>query len=312
MADVRVRLPSPLDELTDDRLARAGIRLYLKRDDLISPAFPGNKWRKLSLNLDAARRAGHSALLTFGGAYSSHIRATAAAGPAFGFATIGVIRGEEHRPLNPSLREAAAAGMRLAYLDRATYRRKTDPDVIAALRDQFGDFYLLPEGGSNGLAARGCARIPAEIGVPFDVICCPCGTGGTLAGIAAGLRDGQQAIGFSALRGGGRFLPAAVEALQREAFSNLPATLTTAATQNTQDTQDTQDTEDNWEIDDRFHFGGFARRTAELDRFIAEFTARHGLTLEWVYVAKMMYGIYAQAGDGSFAPGTTVVAVITG
>ncbi len=330
MAHVRVRLPSPLDELTDDRLARAGIRLYLKRDDLINPAFPGNKWRKLSLNLDAARRAGHSALLTFGGAYSNHIRATAAAGQAFGFATIGVIRGEEHRPLNPSLREAAATGMRLAYLDRATYRRKTDPDVIAALQDQFGDFYLLPEGGSNGLAARGCARIPAEIGVPFDVICCPCGTGGTLAGIAGGLRDGQQAIGFSALRGGGRFLPAAVEALQREASSDPsaaaaspspasptplappapaplapapPATLTTAATQAPQG---------NWEIDDRFHFGGFARRTAELDRFIAEFTARHGLTLEWVYVAKMMYGIYAHAGDGSFAPGTTVVAVITG
>ena len=328
MADVRVRLPSPLDEVTDDRLARAGIRLYLKRDDLISPAFPGNKWRKLSLNLDAARRAGHSALLTFGGAYSNHIRATAATGPAFGFATIGVIRGEEHRPLNPSLREAAAAGMRLAYLDRATYRRKTDPDVIAALQDQFGHFYLLPEGGSNGLAVRGCARIPAEIGVPFDVICSPCGTGGTLAGIAAGLRDGQQAIGFSALRGGGRFLPAAVEALQREAFSGPaaaaaspapasptplappappapapPATLTTAAT---------RATERNWEIDDRFHFGGFARRTAELDRFIAEFAARHGLTLEWVYVAKMMYGIYAHAGDGSFAPGTTVVAVITG
>ncbi len=335
MTDVRVRLPSPLDEVTDDRLARAGIRLYLKRDDLISPAFPGNKWRKLSLNLDAARRAGHSALLTFGGAYSNHIRATAAAGQAFGFATIGVIRGEEHQPLNPSLREAAAAGMRLAYLDRATYRRKTDPDVIAALQDQFGDFYLLPEGGSNGLAARGCARIPAEIGVPFDVICCPCGTGGTLAGIAAGLRDGQQAIGFSALRGGGRFLPAAVEALQREAFSDPaaaaaspapasptplapsasappalappalapPVTLTPGAT---------QAAKGNWEIDDGFHFGGFARRTVELDRFIAEFTARHGLTLEWVYVAKMMYGIYAHAGDGSFAPGTTVVAVITG
>jgi 1-aminocyclopropane-1-carboxylate deaminase len=297
VADVRIRLPSPLDEVTDKQLASARIRLYLKRDDLISPAFPGNKWRKLSLNLDAARRAGHTALLTFGGAYSNHIRATAAAGQAFGFATIGVIRGEERRPLNPSLREAAAAGMRLAYLDRATYRRKTDPDVIAALHDQLGDFYLLPEGGSNGLAARGCARIPAEIGVPFDVICCPCGTGGTLAGIAAGLRDGQQAIGFSALRGGGRFLPAAVEAFQAEAFAGSP---------------DWPGPRDRWAIDDRFHFGGFARRTAELDRFIAEFTARHGLTLEWVYVAKMMYGIYARAGDGSFAPGTTVVAVITG
>lgn len=295
MADVPARLPSPLIEVTDGRLARAGVRLYLKRDDLISAAFPGNKWRKLSLNLEAARRTGHTALLTFGGAYSNHIRATAAAAGVLGFSTIGVIRGEEHRPLNPSLRDAVAAGMRLTYLDRAAYRRKTDPDVIAALRDRFGDFYLLPEGGSNGLAARGCARIPAEIAEPFDVICCPCGTGGTLAGIAAGLRDGQRAIGFSALRGGGAFLPAAVEALQREAFGVPPSA-----------------SPGQWAIDDRFHFGGFARRTAELDRFIAGFAARHGLTLEWVYVAKMMYGIYARAGDGSFAPGTTVVAVITG
>jgi 1-aminocyclopropane-1-carboxylate deaminase len=266
-----VALPSPLTELADDRLARAGIRLYLKRDDLINPDFPGNKWRKLSLNLAAARHAGCTALGTFGGAYSNHIRAVAAAGQRFGFATIGVIRGEEHQPLNPSLRAAAARGMRLTYMDRATY--------------------VLPEGGSNGLAARGCTRIPAEIGVPFDVICCPCGTGGTLAGVAAGLHGGQRALGFSALRGGGRFLPAAVTALQDEAFGGRAG---------------------QWEIDDRFHFGGFARRNAELDGFIADFADRHGLTLDWVYVAKMMYGIYARAGEGALAPGTTAVAVITG
>jgi 1-aminocyclopropane-1-carboxylate deaminase len=315
VADVPVRLPSPLTEVADDRLARAGIRLYLKRDDLISPAFPGNKWRKLSLNLEAAERAGHTALLTFGGAYSNHIRATAAAARVLGFSAIGVIRGEEHRPLNPSLRDAVAAGMRLTYLDRATYRRKTDPDLIAALRDRFGDFYLLPEGGSNGLAARGCARIPAEIAVPFDVICCPCGTGGTLAGIAAGLRDGQRAIGFSALRGGGAFLPAAVEALQQEAFAvppGSPAPPSSPALPGPQASPDPSASPGRWVIDDRFHFGGFARRTAELDRFIADFAAWHGLTLDWVYVAKMMYGIYARAGEGFFAPGTTVVAVITG
>ncbi len=195
-----VALPSPLTELADDRLARVGVRLYLKRDDLISPDFPGNKWRKLSLNLDAAGRAGCTALGTFGGAYSNHIRAVAAAGQRFGFATIGVIRGEEHLPLNPSLRAATARGMRLIYMDRATYRRKTEPAVIEALRDRLGDFYLLPEGGSNGLAARGCTRIPAEIGVPFDVICCACGTGGTLAGVAAGLHGGQRALAFPRCR----------------------------------------------------------------------------------------------------------------
>ncbi len=212
-----MRLPSPLQEVADDRLARAGVRLSLKRDDLISRELPGNKWRKLKYNLDAARRQGHDVLLTFGGAYSNHIRATAAAGRAFGFSTIGVIRGEEHLPLNPSLSYAAGQGMRLAYLDRTTYRAKAEPDVVAALRDRFGDFYLIPEGGSNGLAARGCAEIPAEIGRPFDVMCCPCGTGGTLAGIAAGLGDGQRALGFSVLKGG-QFLTGTVAGLQTEAF----------------------------------------------------------------------------------------------
>jgi 1-aminocyclopropane-1-carboxylate deaminase len=283
-------LPSPLEEVADERLARAGVRLFLKRDDLISRDLPGNKWRKLKYNLEAARRQGHDVLLTFGGAYSNHIRATAAAGHAFGFSTIGVIRGEEHRPLNPSLSYAAGQGMRLAYLDRTTYRAKSEPDVVAALRDRFGGFYLIPEGGSNGLAARGCAEIPAEIDRPFDVMCCPCGTGGTLAGIAAGLGEGQRALGFSVLKGG-QFLTGTVAGLQAEAFGAGSG---------------------NWAIDDRFHFGGFARRDADLGYFIADFRERHGLALDWVYVAKMMYGIYALAAEDSFAPGTRIVALITG
>jgi 1-aminocyclopropane-1-carboxylate deaminase len=286
-------LPSPIQEITDPGLGDAPFHLILKRDDLISPEFPGNKWRKLKLNLDAARRGGHRTLLTFGGAYSNHVRATAAAGARFGFATIGVIRGEEHRPLNPSLSYAADHGMRLIYLDRASYRGKTEPGLLAGLRDRFGAFYLLPEGGSNALAARGCAELAGELSaqVAFDVVCVPCGTGGTLAGVAAGLAAGQRAIGFSALRGGDGFLPAAVRALQDEAFGGPRG---------------------DWRIDDEFHFGGFARRTPELDEFIAAFRARHGLTLDRIYVAKMMYGIYAHARRGTFAPGRTVVAVITG
>jgi 1-aminocyclopropane-1-carboxylate deaminase len=287
------RLPSPIQEISDPLLGDGSFNLYLKRDDLISAEFPGNKWRKLKNNLEAARRGGCRTLLTFGGAYSNHVRATAAAGRRFGFATIGVIRGEEHQPLNPSLRYAVTQGMRLSYLDRASYRRKAEPDVLAALRDRFGEFYLLPEGGSNALAARGCAELPAELSaqVPFDVLCVPCGSGGTLAGVAAGLTTGQRAIGFSALRGGARFLPAAVLALQEAAFGGRRG---------------------QWQADDEFHFGGFARRTPELDRFIAGFRDRHDLTLDRVYVAKMMYGLYTHAARGTFSAGTTVVAVITG
>jgi 1-aminocyclopropane-1-carboxylate deaminase len=287
---LELALPSPLEELDDERLATAGVRLFLKRDDLINPEIPGNKWRKLKYNLEAARAQGHDVLLTFGGAYSNHIRATAAAGHHFGFSTVGVIRGEEHLPLNPVLACAASRGLRLTYLDRATYRNKTSPDVIAGLRDRFGRFYLLPEGGSNELAARGCAEIPAEIGQPFDVICCPCGTGGTLAGIAQGLGEGQRALGFSVLKGG-EFLARQIAELQVLSCGAVSG---------------------NWAIEHGFHFGGFARRRPLLDSFIADFARRHGLELNWIYTAKMMYGIYALAGTPALPAGTTVVAVITG
>jgi 1-aminocyclopropane-1-carboxylate deaminase len=287
---IDLRLPSPLEELRDDRITAAGLRLFLKREDLISPDIPGNKWRKLKYNLEAAQKHGDRALLTFGGAYSNHIRATAAAGYYFGFETVGVIRGEEHLPLNPSLEYAVRHGMRLAYLDRATYREKMSPEVIAMLRRRFGEFWLLPEGGSNAGALRGCAEIPGEIARGFDLACCPCGTGGTLAGLAHGLGPGQRALGFSALKGG-EFLSREVAALQREAFGAASG---------------------NWSIEYGFHFGGFARRSPALGQFVADFKERHALSLDWVYVARMMYGIFALAQQGGFPAGTVIMAVITG
>ena len=284
-----IRLPSPLAELHDDRLTPAGLRLYLKRDDLIHPDVPGNKWRKLKYNLAAAKEQGYTRLLTFGGAFSNHIRATAAAGRHFDFETVGVIRGEEHLPLNDSLAYAVSQGMRLTYMDRGTYRRKAEPDVLADLMDDLGPCYILPEGGSNGLAVRGCTELPAEIDIDFDVICCACGTGGTLAGIAAGLqRDTQRALGFAVLKGG-QFLDAEVRRLQAEY-----GTVTT-----------------NRSIDYDFHFGGYAKRKPALNEFIADFKARHDITLDWVYEAKMMYGLFERIREGAFSTGTTVVAVLS-
>jgi 1-aminocyclopropane-1-carboxylate deaminase len=283
-------VPSPLERLDDDRLRAAGVEIWLKRDDLIHPEVTGNKWRKLKYNLAAAGEEGARTLLTFGGAYSNHIRATAAAGRYFGFSTIGVIRGEEHLPLNPSLTFAVERGMSLCYLNRADYRRKTEPEVVEGLRRRFGSFYLLPEGGSNEPAVRGCTEIVDEVGLEFNVICCPCGTGATLAGIAGGLETGQFAIGFSVLKGGS-FLERDVADLQRRALGRRTS---------------------NWRVETGFHFGGYARRNAELDDFIADFSLRHALVLDWVYTAKMMCGIFALAQDGAFMRGTKVVAVITG
>jgi 1-aminocyclopropane-1-carboxylate deaminase len=283
-------LPSPVEELTDARLADRSVRLLLKRDDLINPEIPGNKWRKLKYNLEAARREGHETLLTFGGAYSNHIRATAAAGHHFGFRTIGVVRGEPNDPLNPVLAYAVQQGMTLTYLDRTTYRRKHEPDVVQRLRDQFGDFYLLPEGGSNTLALRGCAEIPQEIAENFTAICCPVGTGGTLAGIAAGLQAGQEAIGFSALKGGG-FLNDDVRKLQEQTYGQVRG---------------------RWRIELGHHFGGYAKQKPELISFIDDFAHQHGLRLDRIYGAKMMYGIFHLAERGQFPKGSTIVAVVTG
>lgn len=314
-ADLHPLLPSPLQEVDDPVFARHGIRLLLKRDDLIHPDLPGNKWRKLEPNLRSAAAAADRTLLTFGGAYSNHLRATAAAGRLLGFATIGVVRGDElaDAPLNWSLARCAADGMRLHFLDRTTYRRATtataapDPHTgtgphprptdeirtaLRALHARFGAFRVIPEGGSNALAAQGCTALGQELRGVADTVAVACGTGGTLAGLAAGLGPGQRALGFPVLKGGRpHFLEAAVEALQRAAFGGRRG---------------------DWRLVDGFHCGGYARSTPELEAFAAAFSTRHGLPVERVYVAKMLLGLSTLAAEGAFAPGSTVAAVITG
>jgi 1-aminocyclopropane-1-carboxylate deaminase len=284
------RLPSPLQEVEDGRFGRHGLRLLLKRDDLIHPDLIGNKWRKLVPNIEAAARR---PLVTFGGAYSNHLRATAAAGRLLGLCTTGVVRGQElaDRPLNPSLARCAADGMRLHFIDRSTYRHKTDPDTLAAILRAAGaeEAYLVPEGGSNAEAVRGCRALGAELRGHADVAAVACGTGGTLAGLAAGLGPNQRALGVPVLRGG--FLAAEVQSLQERAFGRRTGA---------------------WSLDDRFHFGGYARTTPALDAFAEDFEDRHGLPVERLYVAKLLYGLVTLAQEGAFARGTTIAAVVTG
>ncbi|MGW2179394.1 1-aminocyclopropane-1-carboxylate deaminase/D-cysteine desulfhydrase [Streptomyces sp. NPDC001732] len=285
---LRPRLPSPLQEVRDERFERRGVRLLLKRDDLIHPDLPGNKWRKLAPNLRAA--AGRT-VLTFGGAYSNHLRATAAAGRLLGFPTIGVVRGEElaDRPLNPSLARCAADGMALHFVDRTTYRAKADPEALAGLLSAFGDCCVVPEGGSNSLAAQGCTKLGRELHGLADVVAVACGTGGTLAGLAAGLAPGQRALGVPVLRGG--FLGDAVRGLQEEAFGG-PA--------------------GSWSLDERFHFGGYARTPPPLHAFADDFEQRHGMPVERLYVAKLLYALTELTAEGAFPAGTTLAAVVTG
>ncbi|MFE9676374.1 1-aminocyclopropane-1-carboxylate deaminase/D-cysteine desulfhydrase [Streptomyces sp. NPDC006259] len=289
-AALRPRLPSPLEEVADERFTRHGVRLLLKRDDLIHPQLIGNKWRKLVPNLEAA--AGRP-VLTFGGAYSNHLRATAAAGRLLGLTTVGVVRGDElaDRPLNPSLARCAADGMRLHFVDRATYRRKTEPGTLAAVlrAADAEDAYVVPEGGSNAAAVRGCRALGEELRDHADVVALACGTGGTLAGLAAGLGAGRGVLGIPVLKGG--FLGDGIRALQSEAFGG-PA--------------------GDWRLDERFHFGGYARTTPALDAFAEDFEQRHGLPVERLYVAKSLYALVVLVGEGAFPPGTRLAAVVTG
>ncbi|MGI5127748.1 1-aminocyclopropane-1-carboxylate deaminase/D-cysteine desulfhydrase [Pseudonocardia sp. CA-107938] len=287
MSSMSLALPSPLADLVDERLG--GVSLALKRDDLIAPVISGNKFRKLRYLEAEVRRAGATTVLTFGGAYSNHLRAVAAWGRLAGVRTIGVVRGEE-RPYNSLLAACVDDGMTLEYLDRRTYRRKTDPSVIDELRAVHGDFHLLPEGGTSASALRGCAELVAEIERPFDLLVTPVGTGGTLAGVAAGIGPGQRALGISVLRGA-EYLNGVVDALHVEVLGERLG---------------------NWSIDHRFHHGGYAKRSELLDEFLGDMTVRHGLSLDHVYVGKMLYALFDMAASGEIASGTQVVAVVTG
>ena len=292
LAALRPRLPSPVEEIADGRFGRHGVRLLLKRDDLIHPDLIGNKWRKLAPNLAAA--AGRT-VVTFGGAYSNHLRATAAAGRLLGLRTVGVVRGQElaDRPLNPSLARCAADGMRLHFVDRSTYRGKGEPETLAGILRKVDaeDAYVVPEGGSNSLAVRGCRALGEELRAraDVDVVALACGTGGTLAGLAAGLAPDQRVLGIPVLKGG--FLGADIAALQERAFGGRRG---------------------DWSLDERFHFGGYARVPAELAAFAEDFEDRHGLPIERLYVAKLLYGLVALADEGAFPRGTTIAAVVTG
>ena len=288
--------PTPLVRLRSGAADRAGVGLYLKRDDLIHPQISGNKWRKLKYNLLEAHRQGHRTLLTFGGAYSNHLYAVAAAGRDFGFGTVGLVRGEETFPLNPTLTFARQCGMTLQYVPRPQYRDKTDAGWLASLRERFGDFYLLPEGGSNALAVRGVAELVAEIDLAWSYLCCPCGTGGTLAGLVAGAAGHGQVVGFSALKGGDFLRPEVGQLLREyEALKGQPVAAHA-----------------NWHVQTGYHFGGYARVQPSLLAFIRRFEGENGIPLEQVYTAKMLYGMEDLLGKGFFGRGTAVVALHTG
>ena len=281
---------TPLTEIFDPLFEQRQIRFFIKREDFTDEFISGNKFYKLKYNLIEAEKLGYKTLLTFGGAYSNHIHATAAAGKKYGFNTIGIIRGEEHLPLNPTLSSAQETGMTIEYIDRKSYRNKYDDILIQTLKEKFGDFYLIPEGGSNHLAIKGCAEIISSIKIDFNFICSACGTGGTLAGLILGLDSKSFALGFSVLKGGS-FLYQNVRILlsyyQKEKLNNFQINLD-------------------------YPFGGYAKTNMELNSFCTRFTEQQNIQIEPIYTGKMFYGIYDLIRNNFFPPQSTIVAIHTG
>jgi 1-aminocyclopropane-1-carboxylate deaminase/D-cysteine desulfhydrase-like pyridoxal-dependent ACC family enzyme len=281
---------TPLTEIFDPLFEQKQIRFFIKREDLADEFISGNKFYKLKYNLIEAEKLGYKTLLTFGGAYSNHIHATAAAGKKYEFKTIGVIRGEEHLPLNPTLSSAQENGMIFEYIDRNSYRNKYDESLIQTLKEKYGSFYLIPEGGSNHLAIKGCSEIISSIKTDFNFVCSACGTGGTIAGLILGLDSKHFALGFSVLKS---------SAFLNQNIRNL---LSYYQKENI----------NNFQINLDYHFGGYAKTNKELNNFCIEFYERHNIRIEPIYTGKMFYGIYDLISKNFFPPQSTVVAIHTG
>lgn len=282
--------PTPLQRLVNAATEKAEVQLYIKRDDLIHPTVSGNKWRKLKYNLLDAQASGKGAVLTFGGAYSNHLYATAAAGNASGLKTIGIVRGLElEGKENDTLQFCREQGMQLHFVSREEYRQRHFEEYLDEIAARFRNPYLIPEGGTTGLALKGVAEMTLEIeeqlGAMPDFVATAAGTGGTAAGI---LSAGANVLAFSALKGGD-FLKEDIHRLLNECKQPGNLTLLTD-----------------------YHFGGYAKWNRELLFFMQGFQAEFDVQLEQVYTAKMFYGLFDLIHNGFFKAGTKIVAVHTG
>lgn len=261
-------------------------QIFLKPEYKIHDTVSGNKFRKLKYNLERFKSGDFEGILTFGGAYSNHISATAAAGKAFGFPTIGIIRGLEVSnkiKLNPTLLYARKCGMNLDFVTRQVYRNRHDDFFNLYLRDKYPNYYIIPEGGTNELAIKGCEEILDYQDKIFDIVCCSVGTGGTLSGIINSSFPHQKIIGFTALKG--TFLKQDICKFVKKS---------------------------NWELCQDYHMGGYAKVNLELIKFINEFKLEFNIALDPIYTGKMMYGVFDLISKGVISYKDKVLVIHTG
>jgi 1-aminocyclopropane-1-carboxylate deaminase len=264
----------------------SNISLSIRREDLIHPFVSGNKFRKLKYNLLQAKSENQETILTFGGAFSNHIAAVAFAGKEQGFKTIGIIRGDELSDKiqeNPTLRFAQECGMLFKFVTREDYRLKTETDFLEQLKKEFDDFYLVPEGGTNELAIKGCEEILIEEDAQFDFVCCAVGTGGTITGIINSILPRQKVLGFPALKGD--FLKEDICKFARN---------------------------QNWELITDYHFGGYGKVTPELITFINQFYRDTNIPLDPIYTGKMVFGVLDLIQKKYFPENSNILLIHTG
>jgi 1-aminocyclopropane-1-carboxylate deaminase/D-cysteine desulfhydrase-like pyridoxal-dependent ACC family enzyme len=281
--------PIPTQEIHIPLLEEKGIRLAIRRLDQVHDLVSGNKFYKLKYNLEEAKKQGLDTLLTFGGAFSNHIHATAAAARKDGFKSIGIIRGEETFPLNPTLSFARSEGMHIEYVSRQDYKKKTEYFFIDRLKEKFGDFYLIPEGGTNALAIQGTKEILTDEDQGFTHIGCSIGTGGTFVGLADSIQSKQQLLGFSSLKG--EFIHQELQELL-DLYQISPKGI--------------------YRIFDNYHFGGYGKSKPELIDFIQWFYSQTLIPLDPIYTGKMMSGIFDLIRKDHFEKGSHILAIHTG
>lgn len=278
---------SPLTPVHHPVLQKHHLSLSIKRDDLLHPSISGNKWRKLKYVLRQAVSDRATGLLSFGGAWSNHLHALAAAGHALGLPTIGMVRGEPEYATNPTLSDARAWGMTLEFVDRQTYRRRHDSDFLADIARRYPGFYLIPEGGSCPLALPGMAELWQTL-PPCDELLVPVASGGTLAGLLSARPAATRITGYAVLKG-------------KDWLSDTVCDLFAPAA-----------TDNRWQLRLEHHGGGYAKCSATDRQAIAGLSSTLGVPLEPVYSGKAMLGLFRDIEAGFYPPGSRLVFVHTG
>ena len=295
----QLQLPSPVQKFEFPDGVGADLNFFIKRDDLIHPHISGNKWRKLKLNLLNAQAKKLDTVLTFGGAFSNHLAATSFACKSLGLKSIGVVRGEEVDLNNSTMKFVRECGMQVFPISREDYKLKTDEGFIQGLHEQFGAFYLVPEGGSNFYGVTGCQEIVTENPKDFekiDLVCCSAGTATTISGILAADLFNFKTLCFSPFKGG-VFLKQEIE--KQLLFGYW-------------DNEWVEEKLNSVEFILDYHFGGFGKIKPELIKFIDWIYTETGIQFDLLYNGKMLFAIYDLCKRGFFKSGQNIMIIHTG